>query len=255
MLRKMSERSFDMGKKIGISTGLDELDSLTSGFQGPELVIIGARPSLGKTALALSMAAHISITNSIPTAFFSLEMAKEALIVRLLSSGTKINHEKIRSGSLSDDDKEKVKSFEEKLGKAPLFIFDSPNTSILEIKTHICQLHSDNKVDIVFIDYLGLIGHENTALPRNEQIAEISKTLKQLSRELTISIVVLTQLTRDAGQIRDSGSIEQDADLIMFLERERDQDQKAREATIRIAKQSNGPTGTVNLTFDPEYAR
>jgi replicative DNA helicase len=204
------------------------------------------------------MAAHISIKNNIPAAFFSLEMSKEALLLRLLSGETKINREKIRSGSLSEDDKGKVKAFEEKLGKAPLYIFDSPNSTLLDIKTQICQLHADNKADIVFIDYLGLIGHENTALPRHEQRAEISKTLKQLSRELRIPIVALTQLARDAegkegelSHIRDSGYLERDADLIMFLER----NQKETEANIRIVKQSNGPTGTVNLVFVPEYAR
>jgi replicative DNA helicase len=251
----------------GIPSGFDDLDTMTSGFQNSELVIIGARPSMGKTALALTMASHITMEKKIPAAFFSLEMSDMALCLRLISSEARIESRKIRSGLLSPGDFGSLMSAAGRIYEAPLYIVDTPGMKLLDLRSQARRLRAQYGVKIIFVDYLTLITSDNRDIPRHEQIAEISRSLKSLARELEIPVVALSQLRRDAegkqpnlADIRESGSIEQDADLVMFLHREREPDVKAgKEADGRteliIAKQRNGPVGKADIVFIPQYAK
>jgi replicative DNA helicase len=259
----------------GVSTGFDELDSMTSGFQPAELIIIGARPSVGKTALALTMAAHMAISERngkrrIPVAFFTLEMTDMALMLRLISSEANIESNKIRSGLLKPSDFHSLMEAAGRIYEAPLYIVGMPNMKLLDLRSQARRLRAQQKVEIIFIDYLTLISSNNYNLPRHEQIAEISRSLKSLARELDIPVVALSQVRRDAegkrpnlSDIRESGSIEQDADVVMFLHRERETDRKAgdREKSDKanteliIAKQRNGPVGIVEIVFLPQFTK
>ncbi|MDR2952799.1 MAG: replicative DNA helicase [Treponema sp.] len=258
----------------GISSGFEKLDQLTSGFQSAEFIIIGARPSVGKTALALNMAAYIAFHKKIPTAFFSLEMSDKALVHRLISSEATVEAKNLRSGFLSSSDYKKIVDVMGIMYEAPFTIVDMPNMKLLDLRSQARKLKAQKEVKIIFIDYLGLIGHENNALPRYEQISEISRSLKSLARELDIPIIVLCQLNRDAqwevptlANLRDSGSIEQDADLVLFLHREQgkkkknDKDDDSVPALdviptdLIVAKQRNGPIGGVKLELVSKFAK
>jgi len=257
----------------GISSGFEKLDQMTSGFQPDEFIIIGARPSVGKTALALNMASHIAFHKKIPAAFFSLEMSEKALAQRLISSEAMVLAQSIRTGFLSTGDYKKIVDVMGIIYEAPFYIVDMPNMRLLDLRAQARKVRSQQQVQIIFIDYLGLIGHENSSLPRYEQISEISRSLKSLARELHIPVVVLCQLNRDAqwetptlANLRDSGSIEQDADLVMFLNREQPKktskdDDKPKSpldiipTDLIIAKQRNGPTGIVNLGMVTKFAK
>jgi replicative DNA helicase len=260
------------GEYTGVPSGIKDLDNVTSGFQKSELIIIGARPSMGKTAMALTMAQHIAIHENIPTGFFTLEMADMALMQRIISSETRIPSEKLRSGLLKASELDTIIDAAGRIYEAPLYIVDMPNMKLLDLTALARRLKADKQIQIIFIDYLTLITSENVQLPRHEQVADISRSLKALARELEIPIVVLSQLRREAeGQspslsdIRESGSVEQDADLIMFIHRERENDRSPSdnqgekyppiEAELIIAKQRNGPVGTVKVLFFPAYTR
>jgi replicative DNA helicase len=260
----------------GIPTGFDKLDEMTSGFQPSDFVIIGARPSIGKTALALNMAAHIAFKRHMPTAFFSLEMSDVALAQRLISSEARVDGKNLRSGYLSSDDFRNILSVSGRMNEAPFYIVDMPNMKLLDLRSQARKLRAQEKVEIIFVDYLGLIGHENNSLPRHEQISEISRSLKSLARELKIPVVVLCQLNREmerTGQgqpptlanLRDSGSIEQDADLVLFLhkrpqkvKKEGEEDDKSFQegypTELIIAKQRNGPVGVIELVLRSKFA-
>jgi replicative DNA helicase len=255
----------------GIPSGFDELDKLTSGFHRSEFIIIGARPSIGKTALALTMASYISVRNRLPAAFFTLEMSAIALAQRLLSMEARINAASLRSGYLKSRDFMDMVEAAANIYEAPLFIVDTPNMKLMDLRAQARRIRAQENVEIIFIDYLGLISSENYNVPRFEQISEISRSLKNLARELDIPIVVLCQLNREAekerpnlSSIRDSGSIEQDADVVMFLHREREsnkkaeqtqQDQGGSKTSLILSKQRNGPVGTIDLVFVPQYAK
>ena len=258
----------------GIPSGFDKLDQYTTGFQRDEFIIIGARPSVGKTALALNMAAHIAFHKKIPVAFFSLEMPDRMLVQRLISSEAMVQSQNLRSGFLSSGDYKKIIDIMGVIYEAPFYIVDMPNMKLLELRTQARKLCAQQQVEIIFIDYLGLIGHDNRTMPRYEQISEISRSMKSLARELHIPIVVLCQLNRDAqwevptlANLRDSGSIEQDADLVMFLNREQSKKKKNDKeddsqtqigiipTDLIIAKQRNGPTGVVKLVLEAKVSR
>jgi len=261
----------------GIPSGFDRLDEMTSGFQPSDFIIIGARPSIGKTALALNMAAHIAFRHSIPTAFFSLEMSDIALVQRLISSEARVDGKSLRSGTLSSENFRDILNVSGKMNEAPFYIVDMPNMKLLDLRSQARKLRAQEKVEIIFIDYLGLIGHENNSLPRHEQISEISRSLKSLARELKIPVVVLCQLNREMERIgqgqsptlanlRDSGSIEQDADLVLFLHKRPPAKSKKGEpeepknpgegypTELIIAKQRNGPIGIIELVLQSKYA-
>ncbi|MDR1178823.1 MAG: replicative DNA helicase [Spirochaetaceae bacterium] len=255
----------------GIPSGFEDLDGLTSGFQKSELIIIGARPSVGKTALALTMAANMSMnrTRKIPVAFFTLEMSGMALMQRLIASEARIDSNKFKNRKLKPSDFKSLMDAAGRIYEAPLYIFDMPNMPMLDIRAQAMRIKIQKKVELIFIDYIGLIGSENKTLKSWERVGEISQSLKSLARELEIPIVALVQVNRDAegtqptlANIRESGSIEQDADVVMFLHRERESDKKAGEerpqeykTELIVAKQRNGPVGTVNIVFLPQYTR
>ena len=253
---------------VGIPSGLTSLDTMTYGFQNSEMIIIGARPSMGKTALALSMIQHIAIEKKIPTAFFSLEMSNVQVIQRLLSQESRLSGEKIRTGALKLEHFQRLQDAAGRIYVSPLWIDDTPNMKLLELRSTARRLRAQNKVEIIFIDYIGLIQNENTNIPRHEQIGEVSRSLKSLARELKIPIVVLSQVGRQSegnkptlADLRDSGSIEQDADVIMFLHRERVETSGKEEkpqtipTELLLSKQRNGPTGTAKIVFVPRYTK
>lgn len=247
----------------GIPTGFAKLDIYTSGFQNSELIIIGARPSIGKTALALSMIQNIACEKRIPCGFFSLEMPYESIGMRLLAQEARVPMQKIRSGMLKMDDVKKIQEAAGRWFEAPLYTIDTPNMRLLDIRAMARRLVMNQGVKIIFIDYIGLITTEDPTAPVFEQISEISKSLKALARELSIPIVVLCQVARDAegqepnlAQLRGSGSIEQDADVVMFLHRDRLKEEvTAQEGKIILAKQRNGATGDIPIMFLPAYSK
>jgi len=266
---KMIERRYKTkASYTGIPSGLTDLDSMTSGFQDSEFIVIGARPSVGKTALALSMAAHAAIREKISCAFFSLEMADTALMQRIISAEGHIRSEQIRTGLLSPRDFHSLMESASRIYESPLYIVDMPNMKLLELRTMARRLKAEKDVKIIFIDYLTLITHDNENLPRWEQIASISRSLKALARELKVPVVALSQLKREAegkqptlADLRESGSIEQDADLILFLHRDRELHKNTDERSpeidtdLIVAKQRNGPVGKTTIAFMPSYTK
>ena len=253
----------------GIASGFTVLDSMTSGFQNSEMIIIGARPSMGKTALALSMMEHIAVDQDIPCGFFSLEMSSEQIGQRLLSQVAGIPGIKLRSGMLKTEDFGKLQDAAGRCFNAPLYIVDTPNMKLLDLRAMARRMKVNQKVKIIFIDYIGLITSEKSDAPVYETQSEISKSLKSLARELEIPIVVLCQVSRSAegnepslAELRGSGSIEQDADMVMFIHGERTKNNlndgnytPIQDRKIIIAKQRNGPIGDVDVLFMSSYTK
>ncbi len=254
----------------GIPSGFDLLDNLTSGFQNSEMTIIGARPSIGKTALALSMATNIAVKNRIGCGFFTLEMSDVSLMMRVVSAESKINSNNLRTGLLRPTDFNKLTEAAGRIYEAPLILQDSPNIPLLDLRSLARKMVTKHGVKIIFVDYIGLIAPEDNKQPRHEQISQISRSLKALARELDIPIVALSQVGRQSegkapslADLRESGALEQDADLVLFLHRERnldsDDDANDNSSVIKtdliVAKQRNGPTGTVHVAFIPHFTR
>lgn len=249
----------------GVPTGFAKLDTYTSGFQNSELIIIGARPSIGKTALALSMIQNIACEKRIPCGFFSLEMPYESIGMRLLAQEARVPMAKIRSGMLKVDDVKKIQDAAGRWFETPLYTVDTPNMKLIDLRAVARRMVKNNKVKIIFIDYIGLISTEDPTAPVFEQVSLISKSLKALARELQIPIVALCQVARDAegqepnlAQLRGSGSIEQDADVVMFLHRDRIKDGDniaAQDAKIILAKQRNGACGDIDIIFLPTFSK
>ena len=255
----------------GVPTGFADLDNLTGGLHGSELLILAARPSMGKTALATNIAEHVSIKSNVPTLFVSLEMARMELAQRMLCSQGRIDAQKFRKGRISSDDRRRLVEASAKLSQAPLFIDDTPARTTTEIAATARRLKRKNNLGFVVVDYLQLIEPENPRDPRQEQVAKIARRLKGIARELKIPVLVLAQLNRQADQtkegprlshLRESGAIEQDADLVMFIHREEygntDEEvvrQEAHEAEIIVAKQRNGPVGSVKLMWVKRFTR
>jgi replicative DNA helicase len=264
------EKIFREGKSItGVSTGYMELDKLLSGFQNSELLILAARPSQGKTALALNLAENISIRGGMPVAVFSLEMSKESLLQRLVASVAQIDAHKFRTGHLSREDWRRMTEALGQISSAPLWIDDAGSTSVLEIGAKARRLKRDKGLSLLIVDYLQLITGRGRFNNRQEEVSSISRGLKGLAKELQIPVLVLSQLTRapereergpQLSDLRESGAIEQDADVVMFIYRphwakldsspeERDQ------AEIQVAKQRNGPTDKVRFVFRSRLTR
>ncbi len=249
----------------GVPSGIARLDTMTSGFQKSELIIIGARPSIGKTAFALSMMQEIAVERKIPCGFFSLEMSSISIGQRLLSQVARIPSGKLRKGMLSMADFQKLQDAGGKCYNSPLYICDTPNMQLLELRAMARRMKTNYDVQIIFIDYIGLITTDNPGAPVYETVSEISKSLKALARELDIPIVALCQVARDAegqepnlAQLRGSGSIEQDADVVLFLHRERiknDEENPVQEAKCIVAKQRNGACGDVEMMFFPSFTK
>jgi len=265
LIEKLSKST---SQYTGVPAGYPDLDSMTSGFHDSELIIIGARPSVGKTAFALNIAAHMALREKASVGFFSLEMPDVQLMNRLLASEARINSEKVRSGLIKPSDIQSLMDAASRLYEAPLYIVDVPNIKLLDLRSLARRMKSERDIQVLFIDYLTLVTHENSDLPRWEQISSISRSLKALARELRIPVVALSQLKREAegkqpsmADLRESGSIEQDADVIMFLHRERESEKRMDERSpyipteLIVAKQRNGPVGMVNLLFFPTFTR
>ncbi len=248
----------------GVPTGFFDLDNKTRGFQPSDLIIIAGRPSMGKTAFALNIAGNIGVNKKTPIAFFSLEMSKEQLAYRLLSSYSGINSNKMRSGMIAKDEWPKISKAAGILAEGKLFIDDTPAMSILEIRAKARRLKAQENIQMLMIDYLQLIRGFESRESREREISEISRSLKNLARELKIPVVALSQLNRGVemrsdkrpqlSDLRESGAIEQDADVILFIYRDevynKNKEDNQGKAEIIIGKQRNGPTGTVELFFD-----
>lgn len=266
MTIELIEKNYHKKNELtGIPSGIAKLDTMTSGFQKSEMIIIGARPSIGKTAFALSMMETIAIEKNIPCGFFTLEMSYQSIGQRLLSQVSRVPSNKIRSGMLANQDFQKLQDAAGKCYNAPLYIVDAPNMPLLDLRSMARKMVSNQGVEIIFIDYMGLITTENQNAPVYETQSEVSRSLKSLARELDIPIVALCQVARDAeGQepnlanLRGSGSIEQDADVVLFLHRDRkimEEKNPVQEAKCIIAKQRNGATGEIEMMFLPSYTK
>lgn len=261
------------GNATGVPTGFTDLDNLTGGLHDSELVILAARPSMGKTALATNIADYVTVESGAATLFVSLEMSRTELAQRMLCGRGRIDGSKFRSGILSHEDRERLLEAAGGLSNAPLFIDDTPNRTVTEIAAAARRLKRRNELGLVVIDYLQLIEPDNPRDPRQEQVARIARRLKGLARELSIPVLCLAQLNRQAettkdnrprlSHLRESGAIEQDADVVMFVHREEyyhtreeaaERDLQGK-AEIICAKQRNGPTGEVKLAWRQEYTR
>jgi replicative DNA helicase len=253
----------------GLSTGFDDLDEKTSGLQNGDLVIVAGRPSMGKTSFAMNMAEHVAIKNQVPVAVFSMEMPGDQLAMRMMSSLGRIDQTKVRTGRLSDDEWPRLSSAVSILSSAPLFIDDTPALNPVELRARTRRLKREQgDLGLVVIDYLQLMQSTSTVENRATEIAEISRSLKNLAKELSVPVIALSQLNRNLEQrpnkrpvmsdLRESGSIEQDADLVLFIYRDEVYNENSSDkgtAEIIIAKQRNGPIGTVRMTFLGKYTR
>jgi replicative DNA helicase len=262
----------------GVPTGFRDLDEMTSGFQPSDLVIVAARPSMGKTAFTLNIAQHVAIEHSVPVAFFSLEMSKDSLVQRMLTSEARIDAQKLRTGKLRDDDFPRLARAAGILSHAPIYIDDTPGITILEMRSKARRLKADVGIGLVVVDYLQLMSGPASSENRQQEVSQISRGLKALAKELSVPVVALSQLSRAVEQragsekgrpvlsdLRESGAIEQDADLIIFLFREEVYAERENgqlkdpavegKAEVIIGKQRNGPIGTVPLFFHKQYTR
>jgi|YelNatPaOPRAMG01_1025707.scaffolds.fasta_scaffold01581_12 replicative DNA helicase len=254
----------------GIPTGFIELDRLTSGLQPCDLIVVAGRPSMGKTAFCMNIAQYVSMLKDspVPVGIFSMEMSKEQLVTRMLSSEAEVDHTRLRTGTFSSSELQRIFQAAGRLSEAKIFIDDSPSMSILELRARARRLSREHGVGLLIIDYLQLIKGRSNAERREQEISEISRFLKALAKELKIPVIAISQLNRMVEQredkrprladLRESGAIEQDADLILFIYRDevyhKDKESNKGVAEIIIGKQRNGPTDTVRLAFIDKYA-
>ena len=267
-IEKIEKASRTQGSVTGIPTGFIDLDYKMSGFQPSDLILVAARPSMGKTAFVLNIAQYMAFNNDVTTGIFSLEMSKEQLVNRLLALESKVDSQNIRTGNLEDEEWAKLIEGANIIGKSHLIIDDKPGISISELRSKCRKYKMEHNLGIIFIDYLQLMTGSGRSESRQQEISEISRSLKALARELNVPVVALSQLSRAVEQrpdhrpmlsdLRESGAIEQDADVVMFIYRDdyynKDSENK-NIAEIIIAKQRNGPIGTVNLVWMPNYTK
>ncbi|MBN1931481.1 MAG: replicative DNA helicase [Desulfobacterales bacterium] len=266
----LEERQGNQALVTGVPTGFTKLDSLTAGFQKSDLIILAARPSMGKTAFALNIAGNAAVNENIPVAVFSLEMSKEQLSMRMLCAEANVDSSRLRSGFFSRDDWARLTDAAGRLSEAPIYIDDSPDISALEIRTKARRLKMDKGLGLVIIDYLQLMKGRYSSERRDLEISEISRSLKNLAKELDLPVVALSQLNRkleersekrpQLSDLRESGALEQDADVVAFIYRDEvynkdENNPKKGTAEILLKKQRNGPTGEVTLAFLSAYTR
>ncbi|WP_313187146.1 replicative DNA helicase [Lacrimispora sp.] len=269
VLEKIEEASKNQGTVTGIPTGFIDLDYKTSGLQPSDFVLIAARPSMGKTAFVLNLVDHIAVKKGLPCMVFSLEMSKEQLVNRMLAMESNVDSQKLRTGTLSDSDWDAVVEGIGVIGNSKLIIDDTPGISIGELRSKCRKMKLEYGLSVVIIDYLQLMsGSGKGGDNRQQEISEISRSLKALAREMNAPVIALSQLSRACetrpdhrpmlSDLRESGAIEQDADVVMFLYRDdyynKDTDMP-NIAEVIIAKQRNGPIGTINLVWRPEYTK
>ena len=256
------------GGLTGIPTGFRELDELTHGFNGGQMIIVAARPAMGKSTLALDFARAAAVQNGMTAAFFSLEMGRNEIAMRLLSAEARIQFQDLRKGDIRDEDWDKMSLAVDRLNEVPLFIDDSPNMSLMEIRAKCRRLKQRNNLKLIVLDYLQLLSSGKRVESRQQEVSEFSRTLKLLAKELDVPIIALSQLNRGSEQrtdkrpqvsdLRESGSIEQDADMVLLLHRDEVYDKespRAGEADIIVAKNRNGPTRDIVVAFQGHYAR
>lgn len=266
---RLVEKLYDQKEPVtGIPSGLVKLDKLTAGFQPADLIIVAARPSMGKTALVLGWSQYVGIYARKPVAFFSLEMSKEQLVLRMLCSESRINNSNVRTGDLSERDFARIVDGASRISETEIFIDDTPALTITELRAKSRRLHRDNKLGLIIVDYLQLLRSPAYSHSREQEISDISRSLKALAKELSVPVVALSQLNRSVesrndkrpmmSDLRESGAIEQDADLIMFIYRDEVYNKESPDkgvAEIIISKQRTGPTGAVRVAFSGEYTR
>lgn len=267
-LEKIELASKQKGNVTGIATGFVDLDYRTSGMQPSDLILVAARPSMGKTAFVLNIAQYVAFHSNLATAIFSLEMSKEQLMNRLFALEARVDAQLLRSGNLADSDWEKLIEGAGTIGKSKLIIDDTPGISISELRSKCRKYKLEQDLKLIIIDYLQLMSGSGRSDSRQQEISDISRSLKGLARELNVPVIALSQLSRQVEQrpdhrpmlsdLRESGAIEQDADVVMFIYRDdyynKDTEDK-NIAEIIIAKQRNGPIGTVNLVWLPQYTK
>jgi replicative DNA helicase len=254
----------------GVATGFEKIDDITSGLQNSELIIIAGRPSMGKTAFALNIAQYAAVEMGVPVAVFSLEMAREQLATRMLASEARVDSQRLRKGFLGETDWPKLTTAAGRLSEAPIYIDDTPAITVIEMKAKSRRLKSEAGLGLVILDYLQLMRGSGYKDSREQEISEISRSLKGLAKELSLPVIALSQLNRKVedrtnrrpqmADLRESGAIEQDADLIAFIYRDEvynrsDDNPEKGIAEIIIGKQRNGPTGVVKLAFQEKYTR
>lgn len=269
--KKIEERFNNRDELLGVTTGFSELDEMTSGFQPSDLIILAARPSVGKTSLALNMAANVALKAKMPVAIFSLEMPMEQLVTRLLCSEAEVDMQKLKTGHMQPKDWEKLLNAMETFAEAPIYIYDNAGCSVIDIRANCRRLAMEKgQIGLVVIDYLQLLeGSSSSKDDAVQQVSENSRGLKMLARDLNAPVMALSQLSRAVEQrqdkkpvladLRQSGAIEQDADLVMFIYREeyynQDEDTNKGKAEIIIAKHRNGPIGSVPLLFQSNITK
>jgi len=253
----------------GVSTGFTDLDRMTSGFQRGDLVILAARPSMGKTALALNIAEHVALRKGTPVGIFSLEMSKQQLLMRFLCAESLVDAHKVRTGYIGKDDFRQLIDALGAVTRAPLYIDDSSSLTIMEMRAKARRLKAEHGLSLIIVDYLQLMSGYGRVENRNQEISGISRGLKALAKELEVPVIALSQLSRAPEQrqgdhrpqlsdLRESGSIEQDADIVLFIYREevyKSDEENAGKADLIISKQRNGPIGNVKLAFLKQYTK
>lgn len=267
-INRIEESYKNKGKISGVAAGFADLDRKTSGFQPSDLVIIAARPAMGKTSFVLNIAEHAALHGKVPVAIFSLEMSKEQLVNRMLCSEALVDSQKVKTGMLDDDDWQKIARSVGPLSEAPIYIDDTAGISIMEIRAKCRRLKMKKNIGLVIIDYLQLMQGRGKIESRQQEISDISRSLKILAKEINIPILALSQLSRSAetrtdhrpmlSDLRESGAIEQDADMVMFLYRDdyyKPDSDKKNIAEVIIAKNRNGSTGTVDLVWMGQYTK
>lgn len=267
-LDKIEMASRTKGNVTGIPTGFIDLDYKTAGFQPSDLILVAARPSMGKTALVLNIAQHMAFREDVTVAVFSLEMSKEQLVNRLLSLESRVDSQSIRTGNLTDEDWSKLIEGAGVIGKSHLIIDDTPGISVTELRSKCRKFKMEHNLGIIIIDYLQLMTGSKRSESRQQEISDISRSLKAVARELNVPVVALSQLSRAVEQrpdhrpmlsdLRESGAIEQDADVVMFIYRDdyyNKDTTKPNVAEIIIAKQRNGAIGTIELAWLPQYTK
>ena len=268
MLNKLEQLTKNQGKVTGISTGFLDLDYRTAGLQPSDLVLVAARPSMGKTAFALNLVQNAAVRERKVCAMFSLEMSKEQLLNRMVCAEAMVDAQKVRTGDLEDEDWSKLSMGAVILADAPIYIDDTPGITIADMRAKCRKLKMEKGLDFIMVDYLQLMSGGGKQQSREQEISEISRGLKALAREMSAPVVALSQLSRACesradhrpmlSDLRESGAIEQDADVVMFLYRDEyyhpDTELK-NQAEVIIAKQRNGPTGTVNLIWIGQYTK
>lgn len=267
-LDRIEMASRNKGNVTGIATGFTDLDYKTSGFQNSDLILIAARPSMGKTALVLNIAQYMAFRSDVTVAIFSLEMSKEQLVNRLLSMESRVDAQVLRNGNLTDNDWAQLIESAGIIGRSNLIIDDTPGISVNELRSKCRKYKLEHNLGIIMIDYLQLMAGGKRAESRQQEISDISRSLKEIARELQVPVVALSQLSRAVEQrpdhrpmlsdLRESGAIEQDADVVMFIYREDyyNHDTERKDvAEVIIAKQRNGPIGTVELAWLPRYTK